>query len=42
MNGLSRLAVRAIDRNGEPQIVERATPFPNGSSGVQEVVVTVE
>jgi len=40
--GLHRLAVRAIDRNGEPQIVERATPFPSGSSGVQEVVVTVE
>ena len=40
--GLHRLAVRAIDRNGEPQIVERAMPFPSGSSGVQEVVVTVE
>jgi DMSO/TMAO reductase YedYZ molybdopterin-dependent catalytic subunit len=40
--GLHRLAVRAIDREGQPQIVERATPFPSGSSGIQEVVVTVE
>ena len=40
--GLHRIAVRAIDREGEPQIVERATPFPSGSSGIQEVVVTVE
>ena len=40
--GLHRLAVRAVDRKGQPQIVERATPFPSGSSGIQEVVVTVE
>ncbi|WP_404390248.1 molybdopterin-dependent oxidoreductase [Humibacillus xanthopallidus] len=40
--GLHRIAVRAVDRKGQPQIVERATPFPSGSSGVQEVVVTVE
>ena len=40
--GLHRIAVRAIDRGGEPQIVARATPFPSGSSGIQEVVVTVE
>jgi DMSO/TMAO reductase YedYZ molybdopterin-dependent catalytic subunit len=40
--GLHRIAVRAIDRRGKPQIVERATPFPSGSSGIQEVVVTVE
>ena len=40
--GLHRIAVRAIDRKGQAQITERATPFPSGSSGIQEVVVTVE
>ncbi|HET8987465.1 MAG TPA: molybdopterin-dependent oxidoreductase [Humibacillus sp.] len=40
--GLHRIAVRARDRTGRPQITERATPFPNGSSGIQDVVVTVE
>ena len=40
--GLHRIAVRAVDRSGRAQITERATPFPSGSSGVQEVVVTVE
>ena len=39
--GLHRLAVRAIDRQGETQTSKRATPFPNGSSGIQEIVVTV-
>jgi DMSO/TMAO reductase YedYZ molybdopterin-dependent catalytic subunit len=39
--GLHRIAVRAVDRSGRPQTSERATPFPNGSSGIQEVVVTV-
>lgn len=39
--GLHRLSVRATDRQGRPQSSERATPFPNGSSGIQEVVVTV-
>ncbi len=39
--GLHRLAVRATDRDGAVQSAERATPFPNGSSGIQEVVVTV-
>ncbi len=39
--GLHRLAVRATDRDGKVQTAERATPFPNGSSGIQEVVVTV-
>ena len=39
--GLHRLAVRATDLQGRPQIAERATPFPDGSSGIQEVVVTV-
>lgn len=39
--GLHRIAVRAVDRQGRAQITERATPFPSGSSGIQEVVVTV-
>lgn len=39
--GLHRLSVRATDLRGRVQISERATPFPNGSSGIQEVVVTV-
>lgn len=39
--GLHRLAVRATDLRGETQTERRVTPFPNGSSGIQEVVVTV-
>ncbi|GAA1977682.1 sulfite oxidase [Terrabacter lapilli] len=39
--GLHRLSVRATDRQGRLQSTERATPFPDGSSGIQEVVVTV-
>jgi len=39
--GLHRIAVRATDLSGRAQITERATPFPRGSSGIQEVVVTV-
>ncbi|WP_323095239.1 molybdopterin-dependent oxidoreductase [Intrasporangium sp. YIM S08009] len=39
--GLHRLAVRAVDEKGAVQTAERARPFPNGSSGIQEVVVTV-
>lgn len=39
--GLHRLAVRATDRRGETQTERRATPFPNGASGIQQVVVTV-
>ncbi|MFM6849720.1 MAG: molybdopterin-dependent oxidoreductase, partial [Terrabacter sp.] len=39
--GLHRLSVRATDRQGRVQEAERATPFPSGSSGIQEVVVTV-
>lgn len=40
--GLHRLAVRATDLRGVPQPTARATPFPNGASGIQEIVVTVE
>lgn len=39
--GLHRLSVRATDLQGRVQEAERATPFPSGSSGIQEVVVTV-
>ncbi|RKT79744.1 DMSO/TMAO reductase YedYZ molybdopterin-dependent catalytic subunit [Terracoccus luteus] len=39
--GLHRIAVRAVDREGQVQSNERATPFPSGASGIQEVVVTV-
>ena len=39
--GLHRLAVRATDRAGCVQTSERARPFPDGASGIQEVVVTV-
>ncbi|HEU5037585.1 MAG TPA: molybdopterin-dependent oxidoreductase [Nocardioides sp.] len=40
--GQHALAVRATDGAGEVQTAVRATPFPNGSSGVQEIVVTVD
>jgi DMSO/TMAO reductase YedYZ molybdopterin-dependent catalytic subunit len=39
--GSHRIAVRATNRRGETQTTARATPFPDGSSGIQEVVVTV-
>jgi len=39
--GQHSIAVRAVDGTGAPQIEKRATPFPSGSSGVQEVVVFV-
>lgn len=35
------LAVRAVTLDGEVQTAERATPFPNGSSGIQELRVLV-
>ena len=40
--GRHALAVRATDRKGARQLSLRAKPFPNGSSGIQEVVVFVE
>ncbi len=40
-SGSHRIAVRATDRAGDVQISERATPFPDGASGIQEVVVNV-
>jgi DMSO/TMAO reductase YedYZ molybdopterin-dependent catalytic subunit len=39
--GSHQLAVRVTDRDGNVQSDERATPFPDGSSGIQEIVVTV-
>ncbi|HET7350432.1 MAG TPA: molybdopterin-dependent oxidoreductase [Marmoricola sp.] len=40
-SGSHQIAVRATNRRGEVQTAERATPFPDGSSGIQEVVVNV-
>ncbi len=39
--GQHTLAVRAIDADGTPQTAARATPFPDGATGVQSIVVTV-
>jgi hypothetical protein len=35
------LAVRAVAKDGETQTAARATPFPDGATGVQSIVVTV-
>ena len=40
--GLRLLGVRAITDDGEVQTPAMAEPFPNGSSGIQEITVTVE
>jgi len=40
-SGQHTVAVRAVDLTGAVQIEKRATPFPGGSSGIQEVVVLV-
>jgi DMSO/TMAO reductase YedYZ molybdopterin-dependent catalytic subunit len=39
--GQHTLAVRATDLTGAVQTDERLTPFPNGSSGIQQVVILV-
>ena len=39
--GQHSLAVRAFDGEGDMQVAARTTPFPNGSSGYQEIVVRV-
>jgi DMSO/TMAO reductase YedYZ molybdopterin-dependent catalytic subunit len=39
--GQHTLAVRATDLKGDVQTDQRATPFPNGASGIQQVVVIV-
>ncbi|GAB3243230.1 molybdopterin-dependent oxidoreductase [Kineosporia babensis] len=41
-SGSHTLQVRAADSSGEIQTEDRAEPFPNGSSGWQSVLVTVE
>jgi DMSO/TMAO reductase YedYZ molybdopterin-dependent catalytic subunit len=40
-SGQHTLAVRATDLTGAVQTDQRATPFPDGSSGIQQVVVLV-
>lgn len=40
--GRHAIAVRATNRKGAHQVSQRANPFPNGSSGIQEVVLFVE
>ena len=40
-SGQHSLAVRAVSGNDGTQTAARATPFPSGSSGIQEIVVTV-
>jgi len=39
--GQHSLAVRTVDGEGDVQTAVRATPFPEGSSGIQEIVVNV-
>jgi DMSO/TMAO reductase YedYZ molybdopterin-dependent catalytic subunit len=39
--GQHSLAVRTVNGDGDQQSAARATPFPEGSSGIQEIVVTV-
>lgn len=39
--GQHKLAVRAVSGDGEVQTAVRATPFPEGSSGIQEIIVNV-
>jgi hypothetical protein len=40
-SGRHLLAVRATTVDGEVQSAVRASPFPDGSSGIQEIVVNV-
>ncbi|HET9500745.1 MAG TPA: molybdopterin-dependent oxidoreductase, partial [Marmoricola sp.] len=40
-SGRHQLAVRCTDQDGNVQTSARMTPFPEGSSGIQEIVVTV-
>ncbi|WP_436700815.1 molybdopterin-dependent oxidoreductase [Nocardioides sp. BYT-33-1] len=39
--GSHRIAVRAVAGDGEPQTPVRAEPFPNGASGLHELLVRV-
>jgi hypothetical protein len=40
-SGQHNLAARVVDGNGNQQVTARATPFPEGASGIQELIVTV-
>ncbi|WP_203338296.1 molybdopterin-dependent oxidoreductase [Nocardioides limicola] len=40
--GRHRLSVRALTLDGEVQTAARATPFPDGASGIQEISIVVE
>jgi hypothetical protein len=40
--GRHTLASRAITAGGDVQTPRRVSPFPNGSSGIQRILVTVE
>jgi hypothetical protein len=40
-SGSHQIASRAVDKAGHVQSAVRATPFPNGSSGIQKLVVSV-
>ncbi|MBJ7356337.1 molybdopterin-dependent oxidoreductase [Nocardioides sp.] len=39
--GQHTVAARVVDGNGNEQATVRATPFPEGASGIQELIVTV-
>jgi DMSO/TMAO reductase YedYZ molybdopterin-dependent catalytic subunit len=39
--GSHMVAVRCTDQKGQVQVEQRTTPFPDGSSGIQEIVFTV-
>jgi DMSO/TMAO reductase YedYZ molybdopterin-dependent catalytic subunit len=39
--GQHNLAARVVDGNGNEQATVRATPFPEGASGIQELIVSV-
>lgn len=41
-SGSHMLAVRAVSLDGEVQTAARMSPFPEGSSGIQEIIVRVE
>lgn len=41
-SGSHRIACRAVAGNGEAQVAARAEPFPNGASGLHELIVNAE
>ena len=40
-NGSHNISARVIDGNGQEQAAVRANPFPEGASGIQELIVDV-